>query len=331
MKPLISIIMPYYNTEGEYFSATISPFLDKRDTRIELIIVDDGSTKANADFVASSIRKSANTIQLIHQDNQGQNAARNTGLSHASGLYIQFLDSDDILNWGEEERLLSLIEKLEAKPDIIRFLSFMDESDYLSTSSKDTLASPVRIKDILIKTGPLWSQLYLRSFLLSMNEPLVTGIKLQENIACAVPILSKAKYILQTNIKPIQYINRSSSITHAGDATLCLDPLHAIEYMRDHIREDEFRDEIEWIVISTLQYQGIRKIISWDGPNSPYIKIYENYINKNFPNWRNNKYLKKKISNMPLQGKLLIQGHYKIFYLLREVKHILKHLKFSNN
>lgn len=63
---------------------------------MEIIMVDDGSTD-NSRAIAEALAAKHHSLQLIHQENGGQSAARNTGLRHASGQYVMFVDSDDYL------------------------------------------------------------------------------------------------------------------------------------------------------------------------------------------------------------------------------------------
>lgn len=94
-QPLISIIMPVYNTEA-YLDMAIQSILEQTQEDFELIIVNDGSTDGSPAIV-SKWQRQDHRIQIVAQDNQGLSAARNTGLRHAVGEFIYFMDSDDYL------------------------------------------------------------------------------------------------------------------------------------------------------------------------------------------------------------------------------------------
>ncbi len=91
-KPLVSIVIPCYNAE-DYIAGAIESGLGQSYERIELLVVDDGSTDRSADIVKSFGDK----VKLIQRKNSGACAARNVGIEHATGTYIQFLDADDVL------------------------------------------------------------------------------------------------------------------------------------------------------------------------------------------------------------------------------------------
>lgn len=94
--PIVSIIVPVYNTE-QYIYECIDSILAQSFSDFELVLVDDGSTDQCpmiCDFYASKDSR----IKTIHQKNQGQGAARNTGVKQSKGEWICFVDSDDIIH-----------------------------------------------------------------------------------------------------------------------------------------------------------------------------------------------------------------------------------------
>jgi GT2 family glycosyltransferase len=90
--PDVSVIIPTYNY-GSFLADCVNSVLRQSEKCIEIIIVDDGSTDRTADVVKSFAGK----VKYIFQENKGLSSARNTGLKHASGDFVQFLDSDDLL------------------------------------------------------------------------------------------------------------------------------------------------------------------------------------------------------------------------------------------
>ena len=91
--PLISIIIPAYNTE-KYLPQAIGSVLSQSYKDTEIIIVNDGS-KDRTPIIADSYKKKDVRVKLFNQNNKGLSAARNTGIQNASGEIIAFLDSDD--------------------------------------------------------------------------------------------------------------------------------------------------------------------------------------------------------------------------------------------
>ncbi len=109
--PLISVVIPAYNC-GHFIRYALDSVLsqDYPEDKIEIIIIDDGSTDNTAEVVGLHSKRS----RLIRSQNRGIASARNTGIFHAHGEIITFLDADDI--W-HEKRLYRVAEELIVNPD----------------------------------------------------------------------------------------------------------------------------------------------------------------------------------------------------------------------
>jgi len=90
--PLVSVVIPVYNVE-QYIQEALDSALKQTYRNIEIIVVDDGSP----DNSVAIIQKRYNDprLRIVRQRNRGLAGARNTGIRHASGQYVAFLDSDD--------------------------------------------------------------------------------------------------------------------------------------------------------------------------------------------------------------------------------------------
>lgn len=92
----ISIICPNYN-KGLFIGETIESVIANTHPDWELIIIDDGSTDSSLDIIQGFAKKDER-IKYYQQSNQGGAVARNKGMSMATGAYILFLDSDDLIS-----------------------------------------------------------------------------------------------------------------------------------------------------------------------------------------------------------------------------------------
>lgn len=92
-KPLLSIVVPVYNTSA-LLPRCIESVLAQSYTTWELLLVNDGSTD-NSLEICQHYAEQDERIRVFTQSNQGQSVARNLALEHAQGAYIAFLDSDD--------------------------------------------------------------------------------------------------------------------------------------------------------------------------------------------------------------------------------------------
>lgn len=93
--PLVSIIVPVYNTQV-YLERCIKSLLNQEYPNIEIILIDDGSSD-NSLFICEKYQIDDRVV-IIHQENSGVSMARNNGLDRARGDYISFVDSDDFVS-----------------------------------------------------------------------------------------------------------------------------------------------------------------------------------------------------------------------------------------
>lgn len=106
---LISIVVPVYNA-GRFLSATIESALGQTWRKLELILVNDGSTDDSQRIIDEYKAKDPRIISIT-TENMGAPHARNTGLDAASGEYILFFDADDVMLPREAELLLAGMEE----------------------------------------------------------------------------------------------------------------------------------------------------------------------------------------------------------------------------
>lgn len=114
--------MPVYNVK-DYIDESIQSVINQTFTDFELLIVDDGSTDGSGDK-AELWALEDKRIEVIHQNNQGQSAARNTALKQFKGDYLTFLDSDDVLSPYYLERLVTAKESLNADVVVTSYKTF---------------------------------------------------------------------------------------------------------------------------------------------------------------------------------------------------------------
>lgn len=92
---LLSVVLPIYNVEA-YLPAALDSLANQTNRDIEVVMVNDGSTDRSAELAARVAERDPR-FRLVHQDNHGLGHARNTGTRHATGDYLMFVDSDDVI------------------------------------------------------------------------------------------------------------------------------------------------------------------------------------------------------------------------------------------
>lgn len=115
LKPLVSVIIPVYNGE-ETISSAVYSVQKQKYSNVEIIVVDNGSTDKTK-LIVNRISEIDKRIKLF-ESNKGRSNARNKGLAHASGKYINFLDADDMFT---KEHIIRSVNFLESNTNYFAY------------------------------------------------------------------------------------------------------------------------------------------------------------------------------------------------------------------
>ena len=118
----VTVVVPAYNAQ-RYITQTLDSLDAQTMRKIEVLVVDDGSTDDTAQLVAS-YAETHPFVRLLRQENGGVSSARNHGLREAAGKYILFLDSDDTLTPDSLRAFTDALEETGADVAIGRLQSF---------------------------------------------------------------------------------------------------------------------------------------------------------------------------------------------------------------
>lgn len=112
MPPLISVIVPVYNTKA-YLPRCVDSLCAQTCRDLEILLIDDGSTDGT-DKLCDELAGKDDRIRVIHKENGGPSSARNLGIRNAAGRYLGFVDSDDYIEADMYEKLLQVITEKKA-------------------------------------------------------------------------------------------------------------------------------------------------------------------------------------------------------------------------
>ena len=107
--PLVSVIIPSYNY-GRFLGQTLDSVIAQTYLHWECIVVDDGSTDNTREIVESYAGRDSR-VKYLYQTNQRAGTARNNGLRNSTGVYLQFLDADDLIESRKIERQVKYLEQ----------------------------------------------------------------------------------------------------------------------------------------------------------------------------------------------------------------------------
>ena len=140
ISPVISVIVPVYNVEN-YLEECLDSICNQTFRNIEIICVNDGSTDGSLNIL-KEYQNHDSRIKIISQENNGLAVARNTGLKHAKGKYVYFLDSDDYIDLNALEECYNISEENNLDMLIFKIISFWDDT-------RETFTTPYFEMDFL--------------------------------------------------------------------------------------------------------------------------------------------------------------------------------------
>lgn len=149
--PLVTVIIPCFN-QGRYLAEAITSARLAYEGPLEVIVVDDGSTDPKTERWLREAEAMGEYVRTIRQQNRGLSGARNTGLRAASGDYVQFLDTDDLIIPG---KLDAQVAHFIASPDldisVSNFLLCDDRRNAFSKPDEAIAQFDLTLDDFLYK------------------------------------------------------------------------------------------------------------------------------------------------------------------------------------
>jgi len=212
----VSIIVPIYNV-SQYVEVCLSSVAAQSwDGRIECIIIDDCGTDDSMEKVEKFVATYDGTVDfkiLHHEKNRGLSAARNTGMTEATGDYFFFLDSDDYISADCLERLAAPIVNVQYDL-VVGNWSFSGEDSPINTLA-DGEYNREQIIQAFLKHNfqiAVWNKLYSASFLKNNNLLFLEGV-LHEDVLFSSEVVTLVDSMYFVNSCTYHYtFGRDSSI-----------------------------------------------------------------------------------------------------------------------
>lgn len=255
----VSIIVPVYNT-AKYLERSISSIINQTYQNLEIICVDDGSTDGSEKILDRLAEEDAR-IKVIHKQNEGVTAARNTALHMAVGDYIGFVDSDDYIDKEMYELLVKSL--VENSVDIVTCKYYFDYNGVIKTAinKRDVSPKPMSIaeflpyiyeRDVFSGVGSyLWTRLFRRNVILNDDGTLNVEFRAEyggtDDIVFVAEANMRSSKIVYLDKPLYYYFQRENSIVHDGRTQLAT--LHWVKsyekileiYDEHHVSEEVIR------------------------------------------------------------------------------------------
>ncbi len=234
--PKISVIIPVYKVE-RYLDACVASVAGQTYTDLEIILVDDGSPDNCPALCDAWARKDAR-VRVIHRQNGGLSAARNSGLDICTGEYIAFVDSDDKLEPQTLERAMAAQQGTNADLVIFHYLC-TDENDrplpaLTPADRMEEELTPPQFWEKFFASGDActyyvvaWNKLYKAELFRTLRY---AAGKRYEDMFLLPHLIGQCGKIVCLNFRGYRYAQRAGSIMAEGDPRNYLD---RSEYLLD--------------------------------------------------------------------------------------------------
>ena len=284
----ISIIIPIYNVD-KYLSACIETVIHQTYQNLEIILVNDGSTDACPQICDDYAAKDQRII-VIHKKNGGLSDARNAGMKLATGDYISFVDSDDLLSLDFYQNLLNALTRNDADIAECGFFKFGKDIEFnievADTENADAeIFNTETALELLIKdyVNPMvWNKLYRKEVLKDLEFPVG---KIHEDVFWTYRVVGNAKKIVKIKNKMYGYRQQLDSISGKKYSLLRLYAVEAleerIEYMKDNFPQLEYLAIYTYCFSAMSHYHMIDKYSEIDPQKNYRKKIRQSIKNYN--------------------------------------------------
>jgi len=210
-KPLISILMPVFNTPVAWLQEAVNSVLAQAYEHWELVLIDDGSTAADVMEALPPLAARDQRIRLVRLEiNQGISAALNRGLDLAKGEWITFVDHDDIL---EPDALFQNVSLLQENPHID--LIYSDEDKLTEQGFDSPMLKPDWSPDFFLSCNYLCHLIFLRRQLIDDVGAFRSDFDGSQDYDFLLRVIERTNRIV--NIPRILYHWRRSESSSASD------------------------------------------------------------------------------------------------------------------
>lgn len=284
----VSVIIPVYNVEN-YLRKCLNSLVNQTLKDIEIIVVNDGTLDNSQEIIDEYVKKYPKKVVSIIQENGGQGAARNTGLLHAKGEYIGYVDSDDYVEENMYEELYKKAKKEDSDIVICGNNVVKENYEFLSKEDVD--------KEFLLGKMAVWNKIYKKNIIVD-NKIQFRSKVWYEDLDFTMKVYFSSKKISYVDKPLYNYLLREGSTMNNNNIKRNLELIEAfdslIDYCKDKKIYNKVKDEIEFLCIYHMYIFAITRVLNTNNNYKAKIAIinkFRDYINSNFPNFKQNKYL----------------------------------------
>lgn len=262
----LSVVVPVYNAE-KYLGACIeSVICQKVSCELEILLMDDGSTDASAQ-IAAEYQSNYENVYWFAGKNSGPSAARNRGIEQATGDYLFFMDSDDLLKSGYLEHLYQAAVEKDADIAYAGFTQWNEKTQKRVREFLREKATYTGIEWIHFRmnqgdwNNQIWCGLYKKEFLMKNGIRFPEKLWIYEDIYFSNFEVLKAERIVTVSEYGYLYRVRENSLSHEKrnkehDIRVCLEILEDLTIQYQNMTKEARRamGRVFYEIISMVLY-----------------------------------------------------------------------------
>lgn len=236
----VSVIVPVYNVE-KYLKRCLDSLINQTLSDIDIICINDGSKDSSLQILEQYAQKDSRIV-IYNQENSGPSVARNTGLEHASGEYIGFVDSDDWVDLDFYEKLYNSAKNNNADIAVADFirehpnkkpkrLKLKEEKIYTTPEDKFMICKVHR-------EGCVWNKIYRTEFIKSINLKFVPKMYYEDRDFTIRSLYFSKKLVTTPNTYYRYFVNPKSIVNkrrnYIQDEHYILVRQQVLQFIKEH-------------------------------------------------------------------------------------------------
>ena len=319
----VSIIVPVYGVE-KYIDKCLDSLVKQSLKEIEIIVVNDGSKDNSQAIIDEYVKKYPEKVKSYIKKNGGQGSARNYGLKKASGEYIGYVDSDDFIEMDMYEKLYTKAK--ENNFDIVVCGNYCVNEDY-SSKNIDTFVVKYNtdLENIIFGKMAVWNKIYKRDILVDNKLEFKEKVW-YEDLAFTLKAIMNANTFTFVNEPLYDYLIREGSTMNNSNVEKNLEILDAFDDILSYInynKKEQYLTQIEFLAIEHIYISTIVRILRTNADKNVKKETINKliiYMCKNFPNYKNNKYISTLPKNRKIIYKLLNIKMYSLINFIFKIR-----------
>lgn len=315
--PKVSIILPVYNVEM-YLERCLESLLKQDLDDYEILVINDGSPDNSQEIIDNYAKKYPEKVKSYIKTNGGLSDARNYGLERANGEYIIFVDSDDYVKENMLKKLYEIGKSNNLDILCCDYTIVKDNRHIYNKVSGDKKSGLITSVGYFFAGVCAWNKMFKRNFLLGNRFMFPKGI-IYEDLASIPSLVKYNPKIYYLNDSFVFYVHDSVSITRTKEYKKSFEDIFkACDIITNSLIETKFFDELEYLMCYHLLYLGALNFYKYE--KYEQIDKISDFMKRNFPKWKKNKYLKNKSFKEKLLMKLFYYRKYNIIKLCQSIK-----------